>query len=78
VRFGWRWLRHWKEEGQSMAEAYCANVTWPLRPALARGKVFHRRGRELAGLDPEFMEILARADRDDRGEPAGVTGLEGF
>jgi uncharacterized ferritin-like protein (DUF455 family) len=77
VRFGWHWLGQLKEEGQSMSEAYRANVTWPVRPALARGKVFHRRGRELAGLDAEFVEILSRADRDDRDEPAGIAGLEG-
>ena len=64
VRFGWRWLKEWKAPGQSMSEAYSANVTWPLRPALARGKVFHRQGREAAGLDPEFIRLLAEAERD--------------
>jgi hypothetical protein len=71
VRFGWRWLKEWKDPGQSMPEAYAANVTWPLRPALARGKVFHPGGREAAGLDPEFIRLLAGAERGDSPEAGG-------
>jgi len=63
VRFGWRWLRRWKEKAQTMCDAYCANVTWPLRPALARGQMFHPEGREMAGIDPEFIRLLETSDR---------------
>jgi uncharacterized ferritin-like protein (DUF455 family) len=64
VRFGWEWLARLKPPGQTMWEAYLANVSWPLRPALARGRVFCRDGREAAGLDPEFIDQLAASDRD--------------
>jgi len=63
VRFGREWLERFKDPDQSLWEAYCANVTWPLRPALARGKDFSRRGRELAGLDEDFIERLEASDR---------------
>lgn len=68
VRFGLSWLRRWKNDSQTMAEAYSQNVTWPLRPALARGKVFHVRGRKAAGMDEEFIRLLGAADRDSRVE----------
>lgn len=64
VQFGWRWLAKLKPQDQSMCEAYLANVTWPLRPALARGPVFHPESRRAAGLDEEFVGMLAAADRD--------------
>ena len=61
VRFGWTWLEEFKNPGQSQTEAYLANVTWPLRPALARGPIFHRESREQAGLDREFIDMLEAA-----------------
>ena len=61
VRFGWRWLQRWKKPDQSMADAYLANVTWPLRPAKARGRVFHEESRVAAGMDPEFIRLLRAA-----------------
>ena len=48
-----------------MWEAYCANVTWPLRPALGRGKVFHRTSREAAGMEAEFIRLLEASQRAD-------------
>jgi hypothetical protein len=44
-----------------MRDAYLANVAWPLRPALARGPVFHPESRVAAGLSAEFVEMLAAA-----------------
>jgi uncharacterized ferritin-like protein (DUF455 family) len=71
VRFGWEWLGKLKEPGQTMWEAYCANVTWPLRPALGRGRTFHPAGRVAAGMDPEFIRLLEESQRDDpQGEGA--------
>jgi uncharacterized ferritin-like protein (DUF455 family) len=72
VRFGWEWLEKLKEPGQTMWEAYCANVTWPLRPALGRGRTFHPTSRVTAGMDPEFIRLLEACQRDDpQGEEAG-------
>ncbi|MBI4603428.1 MAG: DUF455 family protein, partial [Planctomycetes bacterium] len=73
VRFGARWLRRWKEPGQSLWDAYCANVTWPLRAALARGRTFRREARAAAGLDAEFIDRLERSSRDE-GTPGGARG----
>lgn len=58
VRFGWTWLQRWRAAGQSPWEAFAANLTFPLRPAKARGKAFHRAGREAAGLDADFIRRL--------------------
>jgi uncharacterized ferritin-like protein (DUF455 family) len=58
VRFGWRWLQLWKGEGESAWQAYARSLTWPLRPARAKGQRFHREGREAAGLDPKFIRKL--------------------
>lgn len=58
VRFGWTWLGRFKEEGESMWDAFRRSLDWPLRPAKARGARFHRSGREAAGLDPEFIRLL--------------------
>ena len=65
VRFGWEWLGKLKDPEQTMWEAYCANVTWPLRPALGRGRTFHRAGREAAGMDPEFIRLLEGSQKSD-------------
>ena len=58
VRFGWTWLQVFKREDESTWDAYRANLTWPLRPAKARGRIFHREGREAAGLEAEFIRRL--------------------
>jgi uncharacterized ferritin-like protein (DUF455 family) len=58
VRFGWTWLQVFKQEDESAWDAFQANLTWPLRPAKARGRSFHREGREAAGLDAEFIARL--------------------
>jgi uncharacterized ferritin-like protein (DUF455 family) len=58
VRFGWTWLGRLKEAGETPWEAFRRSLSWPLRPAKARGASFHRAGREAAGLDPEFIRLL--------------------
>jgi uncharacterized ferritin-like protein (DUF455 family) len=58
VRFGWTWLQAFKRDDESAWDAFQANLTWPLRPAKARGQTFHREGREAAGLDAEFIARL--------------------
>lgn len=66
VRFGWTWLHRLKEPDRSPWEAFRSNLTWPLRPAKARGPRFHRAGREAAGLEPEFIRLL-----EEEGETGG-------
>lgn len=68
VRFGWHWLSKWKKPDQTMVEAYRANVTFPLRPALAKGPVFHAESRRAAGMDEDFIRVLADADPRKRGD----------
>lgn len=58
VRFGWHWLGLFKRASESMWETYRDNLTWPLRPAKARGRDFHHQGRLAAGLDAEFIRRL--------------------
>lgn len=58
VRFGWQWLQLFKREDHTAWQAYGEHLTWPLRPAKARGKTFHRQGRDAAGLDAEFIRRL--------------------
>lgn len=58
VRFGWTWLQVFKKEDESAWDAFRTNLEWPLRPARARGRTFHRKGREAAGLDAEFIRRL--------------------
>jgi len=88
VHFGWTWLGRLKAPEQTMWEAWCANIAWPLQPALARGQRFHPEGRVAAGLDPEFIRMLAVEERQgaprgaSRGAPRGMpveeaSGLQG-
>ena len=58
VRFGWKWLQVFKDHDRSAWDTYREHLRWPLRPAKARGRVFHRSGREAAGLDRDFIERL--------------------
>ncbi len=57
VRFGWTWLQIFRGE-EPPWDTFRSNLTWPLRPARARGRVFNRRGREAAGLDDDFIRRL--------------------
>lgn len=62
VHFGWTWLEYFKRPDETMWEAYRSHLTWPLRPAKARGVTFHPKGREAAGLDPEFIRLLEASE----------------
>lgn len=62
VRFGWTWLQIFKEQDQSAWDAFSSNLTWPLRPARARGRIFDREGREAAGLDPDFIRRIEQSE----------------
>ncbi|HSN86859.1 MAG TPA: DUF455 family protein [Thermoanaerobaculia bacterium] len=63
VRFGWTWLQILKAPGESPWEAFQKHLTWPLRPARARGTRFHRQGREAAGLDDDFIRRIEESER---------------
>lgn len=58
VRFGWTWLQAWKSEDESAWDVWSRHLAWPLTPVRARGSRFHRKGREAAGLDPDFIRRL--------------------
>jgi len=58
VRFGWTWLNRLKGADETPWDAFRRSLSWPLRPAKARGSTFHRGGRVAAGLDPEFIRLL--------------------
>ena len=63
VRFGWEWLQVFKQEDESAWEAFRANLTWPLRPAKAKGgRIFNREGRAAAGMDAEFIRRLEESE----------------
>jgi uncharacterized ferritin-like protein (DUF455 family) len=62
VRFGWTWLQVFKRRDESAWDAFRANLTWPLHPAKARGRTFHREEREAAGLDAEFIRQLEQSE----------------
>jgi uncharacterized ferritin-like protein (DUF455 family) len=61
VRFGWTWLQVFKRREESAWDAFRENLAWPLHPAKARGRTFHRKEREAAGLDPEFIRQLEQS-----------------
>jgi len=62
VRFGWTWLERLKPPATSAWEAYRANLTWPVRAELARGRTFRPGPRRRAGLDEAFIAELGACD----------------
>jgi uncharacterized ferritin-like protein (DUF455 family) len=63
VRFGLDWLRLLKPAEQSEWDAYVSHLHWPLRAEKAKGKTFNREPRLAAGMSPEFLEQLAKAEK---------------
>ena len=61
VRFGWTWLRRLGDAGADPWTIWTSQLTWPLRPAKARGRTFREEPRRRAGLDDAFIERLRRA-----------------
>lgn len=60
VGHGLKWFRKWKQQGDSDWDAYRKSLSFPLAPAKAKGMApFNARGRELAGLNQDFIEQLA-------------------
>ncbi len=66
VAFGWRMLDAFKGDDETMWDAYCARMRWPLRPELARGRHFDAEARRRAGFDEAFITQLAGATRARR------------
>jgi uncharacterized ferritin-like protein (DUF455 family) len=59
VGYGLRWLRKWKEAGDSDWEAWRRRLVFPLGPGRARGTVpFNAEGRRRAGFDEGFIASL--------------------
>jgi uncharacterized ferritin-like protein (DUF455 family) len=61
VRFGLRWVQRLAGPERTVTDAYLAHLAWPLRPALARGRRFHRGLREELGFEPSLVELLEEA-----------------
>lgn len=65
VRFGIHWLRLLKPAEMSEWDAFQRHLHWPLRPAKARGEVFHAEPRRAAGLSPQFIAALQEAAEEE-------------
>lgn len=63
VAFGLVWLERLKRPADSSHDAWCAALSWPLRPALARGPRLHEDCRRELGMPTEFLATLAAAQR---------------
>jgi uncharacterized ferritin-like protein (DUF455 family) len=60
VGHGLKWFRKWKEQGETDWNAYRKSLSFPMAPAKAKGMApFNTEGRQLAGLDQDFIEQLA-------------------
>ncbi|MCH2212737.1 MAG: ferritin-like domain-containing protein [Fuerstiella sp.] len=58
VEFGLKWLRRLKPPGMDDFTVWEQNLTWPLRPSKARGKLFLEEPRRAAGMTEEFISRL--------------------
>jgi len=63
VAFGMRWLASFKAPEASLKDAWLGALSWPLRPALARGRGFHADARKGLGFDAEWLALLDGASR---------------
>lgn len=61
VAFGAHALAARTPKGMSTFETWVENLTEHNTPKRARGKAFNESARELAGLDPDFIERMRRA-----------------
>jgi len=68
VSHGLKWFRKWKGEDESDWDAFQRVLTFPLSPHRAKGNAaeFNQEGREIAGLQPDFIEQL-KLFRQSRG-----------
>lgn len=58
VGYGLEWFRKWKDPQQSDWEAFENHLELPHSPNRAKAVPFNREGRQLAGLDEEFIDEL--------------------
>ena len=58
VRHGVRWLREWKEDGESDFSTQSKHLRKPLTMMRAKGKIFDKKGRKEAGLKDEYIQSL--------------------
>lgn len=73
VKHGLHWFRQWKDPEQSDWEAYQQWLEPPISPQHGLGPIasFNRKGRELAGLNNEFIDSI-EVFRRSRGRPSIV------
>jgi len=67
VRFGWRWMDHFRQDDKDHWSTYNENVRWPLGPSRARGSSFDPVSRQKAGFSDEFIERLASINAEAPG-----------
>lgn len=66
VRFGLEWFRRLKPSEATEWETFCNHLNWPIRPAKARGDIFHREPRLAAGMTETFIDQLQNvADEEE-------------
>lgn len=74
VAFGLDWLRRLKDPVRSEWETWREHLRWPLRPAKAKGTMFHREPRIAAGMGAEMLDGIEAADPAVDEREAGFTG----
>lgn len=61
VAFGLKWFRELKPRHVSDWDAYLEHLHWPMSPYRAKGNIFQREARKLAGMDDEFIDQIEKA-----------------
>jgi uncharacterized ferritin-like protein (DUF455 family) len=59
VAYGLKWFRRWKNPQESVWEAFCRQLRFPLSPQRAKGPTLNVEGRHAAGLEPAFIDELS-------------------
>jgi len=64
VQHGIQWMNFWKEESQTLWEAYTKALNFPISPKRAFGRSYNRDSRKKAGFDSEFIKNLEEVRED--------------
>lgn len=60
VRFGLTWLNNFKEQGVTPWQTWLSSLSPKVHPRRAKGFIFSRKARELAGVDCEWIDQLSK------------------
>ena len=60
VRFGFRWLEHFKSPNASSWNTWIDNLGPLIQPRRAKGKHFNRESRQKAGIPDDWIECLSK------------------